>query len=246
MQSSAQSPDPIFQYSETISFERDAESPAPAAVLSCHRCTMVLTEEEYYTVDGKATCDYCAQKIRDERRKAAARKPKSPISGSTQGIALAAAAAFVGAVAYAGIMILTHIEIGFMAAGLGWFIGYSAYKGAGKSSRTMQWISVVLTYMSMCLAGLAVGLYEIYVHVTPQLQKTLAMLTQLGAGQIATVSLMSLIFWAVIYPFAGGLITLLFFGIGMFQAWRQAGKREEFVDPNLIRDAGFVRVRQKS
>jgi hypothetical protein len=217
------SPSPGF---ETTTFLNNK----PASTMkACHNCGIALYDDEkFYTIGGQLTCEYCSKKVKGKasRGKAAAAPAASHAgAGNSAPLANGIAAAIVAAVAYAIIATAAHFEMGFMAVGVGWLVGYAVKSGAqGRTTGSMRFTAVVLVYLSLVAAHMAIGLATIYLFGDAQLQAGMQQAAQhmkgAGAGAATLGVMLTLFLSALVYPFVGGALSVVFLAIGMFQAWR--------------------------
>ena len=71
------------------------------------------------------------------------------------GNSLRVGAAVVGSIAYAAFTIITHIEIGYLAVGVGYIIGKAMLHATqGLGGRKYQITSAILTYLAVSLAAI--------------------------------------------------------------------------------------------
>jgi len=199
------------------------ESKPASAMKACHNCGIALYDDEkFYTIGGRLTCEYCSQKVKGRVSKGSA--AAAPVAGPAGGGSSAPlmngiAAAVVAAVAYAILAAAARFEIGFMAFGVGWLVGYAVKSGAqGRTTGSMRFTAAVLVYLSLVAAHMAIGL-----AASPD--------GQLQAGRQPFLA-------ALVYPFSGGYTGLLFLAAGMIQAWRaSAPAKLETKDPVGARPA---------
>lgn len=122
-------------------------------------------------------------------------------------------AAILGSVLYAAFTIVTHIEIGYVAIGVGYLVGkamLAATKGVG--GRRYQIAAAALTYLSVSMAFVPETLYGLHKRGIP-----MARITGRGWTMLAG--------YGVASPFlglgegVGGLIGLFILFIGIRAAW---------------------------
>ncbi len=241
-------------------------APVPEVQRVCQRCNMML-DNDYTLVHGKPACEYCAVKLKTEKHSvpAASASPSANESmrdavaavtaanssggGAPLALAYGFAASLVSATVYAGVVIATQFEIGFMAVGVGWLIGKAVRRGNGAEAGTGLKIgAILLVYLAMVLAYSGIGVHAVYNSADSEsaaykemLDETVGKLNQAGAGVTAGVLLISVLSMALVFPFAGGLFGLLFVALGMHQAWATSGAKDEEgdlpADPVHVRPA---------
>lgn len=97
-------------------------------------------------------CESCAQRIQSGL-------PMDSSSAFMQGLVLGIGAALVSLAVYAGFTIVTHIYLGYLAIGVGWFIAKAIMKGSGGlGGRHYQIAAVLLTYAVISVAEIPIGL----------------------------------------------------------------------------------------
>ncbi len=128
-------------------------------------------------------------------------------------------AAIVGSVLYAAFTIATHIEIGYVALGVGYLIGKAMMVGSGdRGGRNYQIAAAILTYLAVSMTAVTKILWGIH-------QQGLR-LNHLS-GPLLTV----LAEYGVASPFLrlrgglGGVISLFILFIAVRAAWRMTSAR---------------------
>ena len=128
-------------------------------------------------------------------------------------------AAIVGGVLYAAFTIVTHIEIGYVAIGVGYLVGKAMLAATnGLGGRRYQIAAAVLTYLSVSMAFVPETLYALH-------QKGFAM------SHISVRGWVILAGYGVASPFlglsegVGGLLGLFILFIGIRAAWGLAAGR---------------------
>jgi hypothetical protein len=115
---------------------------------TCAFCRQPI-QTDYYAVNDKVTCPRCHASL--QQRLA----PGSVGGRSARALALGLAAAVVGGLAYFAIRVLTHLNIGLVAIGVGWLVGRAVRRGAGAAGGPAhQALAVGLTYLA-CAFGFA-------------------------------------------------------------------------------------------
>ena len=132
-------------------------------------------------------------------------------------------AAIVGSIAYALVIIITHIEIGWAAVGVGYMIGWAMKKGSnGLGGRRYQITAAVLTYLSVAMSFVPLVIHSAYSR-------------GLGLGWSVQVWL-RVFTMGLISPFLElresmmGLITLFIIFVGIRFAWRSTAGRQVAVE----------------
>jgi hypothetical protein len=160
-------------------------------------------------VNGRPACGACQEKARNqiEAERAGVVSLPSAIAAGTVG-------SLGGGAVWALIGILTNLEIGYVAVGVGWAAGMAVVMGAGwKKSPALQLVSV-----GCAVLGLAIGKYFTIVHAIK------GMLSGQGGGELAdqisylspeTVGLFFQLLPEVVTPF-DALWLILALGV----AWR--------------------------
>ncbi|MCC6365231.1 MAG: hypothetical protein IT165_17085 [Bryobacterales bacterium] len=235
------SPSPEFK---TTTF---LDSKPASKMKACHNCGIALYEDDkFYTIGGRLTCEYCSKKVKGKASKGGvAAAPVANRAGTSSSAPLAngIVAAIVAAVVYAIVATAARLEVGFMAFGVGWLVGYAVKSGAqGKTTRSMRFTAVVLVYMSLVVAHTAIGVAAIYLfgdaQVQAGVQQGVQQMKDAGAGGATLGVVLTLLLSSVVHPFVSGVLSLVFLAIGMFQAWRaSAPSKAETKDPVGVRPA---------
>lgn len=130
-----------------------------------------------------------------------------------QALLFGGVAAIVGCILYAAFTIVTHIEIGYVAIGVGYLVGKAMLYGTGGSGgRKYQVAAAILTYLSVAMAAVP----EILWHLRS---------TGTDISRISTRGVLFLAKYGIASPFLelknglGGLIGLFILFIGMRAAW---------------------------
>jgi hypothetical protein len=132
----------------------------------------------------------------------------------TRAILYGIAGAIAGTILYATFTILTHIEIGYVAIGVGYLVGKAMIAGSGgRGGRSYQIAAAILTYLSVSMAFVPEALWQIH-----QSGKSLSHIN----ARVALV----LAGYGVASPFldlsegVGGILGLIILAIGIRAAWR--------------------------
>jgi hypothetical protein len=122
-------------------------------------------------------------------------------------------AAIVGCLLYAGFTIVTHIQIGYVAVGVGYLVGKAMlYATGGIGGRRYQIAAVVLTYLSVAMAEVPEILYSLHKR-------------GMDLSHVSTRGMLTLTRFGLTSPFQGltegigGLLGLFILFIGMRAAW---------------------------
>ena len=197
-----------------LSFERaEFEGPAPSA-LACAFCNQPLIGQ-YWQVSKRPACDHCRGSIASQLDSSRSR------ASFLRAIGYGALAALAGCVAWIAIEKLFHVQIGFVAIGVGYLVGKAVRKGSGGlGGRRYQYLALALTYAAIALASL------------PDLLAALAQQSTAGASAAASDppslggfiwACAVLIGIALASPFLQGsenIIGLFIIGIGLYEAWK--------------------------
>ena len=132
----------------------------------------------------------------------------------TRGIVYGCLAAVAGCLLYAGFTIVTHIQIGYVALGVGWLVGKAMLAGSGgRGGRPYQATAVLLTYLAVSMAAVPELLWSLYKAGTD-----VSHLSGRGMAELAR--------YGVLSPFLelrdglGALIGLFILFVGMRAAWQ--------------------------
>ena len=121
----------------------------------CRICNRLL-DAEYYRVNGQMACKICALQASEGQQ------PSNTHAAFVRGLVLGIGAAIIALAVYAGFTIVTHIYLGYLALGVGWFIAKAIMKGSnGVGGRQYQIAAALLTYASISLAEIPIALNQI-------------------------------------------------------------------------------------
>ncbi|HEY3352665.1 MAG TPA: hypothetical protein VGQ83_05420 [Polyangia bacterium] len=127
----------------------------PATAHLCELCGRPTCGACATAVNGRSVCGACRDQIVAELRAEQARGP-AVISGLVGGLV----GALISGVAWAVIAIVTGLNIGYVAVGVGYVAGYGVLLGARrKKAALLQWIAV-----GCATLGLLLGKYFIVAH----------------------------------------------------------------------------------
>ena len=180
----------------------------------CEACGNFLGAE-YYRLQNRMICSNCAARIQSGH-------PADSHAAFTRALLLGIGAAIVGLVVYATFTIVTHIYLGYLALGVGWFIAKAMLKGSGGlGGRHYQIAAVALTYAAISLA-------EIPILISHILQNPKVHIT---VGPLILHFWPRLLWTGIAAPFlslgtgASGIIGLFILFIGLRIAWTMTQPR---------------------
>ena len=129
-------------------------------------------------------------------------------------------AAIVGSILYAAFTIITNIEIGYVAVGVGFLVGKAMLHATqGLGGRKFQIVAAVLTYIAVSMAAVPEILWALHKD-----GKDLSHLTSRAVVFLATYGIASP-FLELRQSLGGGLIGLFILFIGIRFAWRMTADR---------------------
>jgi|SRR5579859_6835552 len=115
----------------------------------CRICGNAIAGE-YFRVNSQMACGKCAGEAREGQ-------PTDSHAAFARGLLLGAAAAMLGLILYATVVIVTGWSIGYLALAVGWLVAKGIMKGSnGMGGRRYQIVAVLLTYASISLAAVPV------------------------------------------------------------------------------------------
>ncbi len=131
-----------------------------------------------------------------------------------QAVLYGVVAALVGSIAYAAFTIVTHIQIGYLAVGIGYIVGKAMLHAThGLGGRKYQVVSAVLTYLAVSMAAVPEILWSMHSR-------------GMDLSHISTRGMVFLARYGIASPFlelqqslGGGLIGLFILFIGVRAAW---------------------------
>jgi hypothetical protein len=140
-----------------LQFESVTPPPLPSAEgtspgMTCAACSRPITVD-YFDLNDRTVCRVC--------RVAVLEQAEAPMGMGLlmRAGAFGLAAALAGAALYYAVIAITEYEIGLVAIAIGYMVGYAVLAGAkGRGARRFQVLAVVLTYVSVSLAYLALAL----------------------------------------------------------------------------------------
>lgn len=180
------------------------ESKPAGAMKACHNCGIALYDDEkYFTIGGQLTCEYCSKKVKGKVSKggaSAAPVANRAVESSSAPLVNGIVAAVVAAAGYAIFATAARADLGFLAFGVGWLVGYAVKRGAGgRTTGSMRFKALVLVYLSLVAAHTFIGL---------------------EAGDLTLAAVLTLFLTALAHPLAGGVQNVVYLALGLFQAWR--------------------------
>jgi hypothetical protein len=179
--------------------------------VACASCKQEIPVIEAHCFKGKKGedlfyCTPCKEKL-DAAFAAETEKPN--FAGA---IALGVGAGFVAALAWYLVEVLTGYQLGYIALGAGYLVGYAVVRGAGgKRGTTLQLISALITLMAIVGASYFSMLHAINKYVAEELAKEGA----IAPGFLWVSPFDPDILSNIISP-----MTLLIWGIGLYIAFR--------------------------
>src|SRR5580658_7431285 len=109
---------------------------------------------DYYNANGNILCPQC--KLRIE-----AHQQPPPHTSLLRAALYGGAAALAGAIIYATVVIVTHLEIGLVAILIGYMVGRAIrYASRGLGGRPQQILAVALTYFAITTSYIPVFIYQ--------------------------------------------------------------------------------------
>ncbi|SDG01961.1 hypothetical protein [Terriglobus roseus] len=120
----------------------------------CSYCGRGL-ETEYFKLQNRMSCGVCVENVQQAFS-------ADTHKAFTQALLWGIPAAILGMIAYAAFEIITGIEIGFAAIGVGWLIGRAMLRGSGGvRGRRYQWAAVLLTYAAVSTAFIPLVMHQV-------------------------------------------------------------------------------------
>ena len=136
---------------------RAASGAGALAVEICALCSAKVAPDAGSFANGRRLCEPCTMQVEKELDEQA----KGGGSRMLPAVALGAAGAALGALAWAAIAIATDLEVGYVAVLVGFLAGYGVKMGAGRARGTA--LSVIAVGWS--IIGLALAKYFIFAYV---------------------------------------------------------------------------------
>jgi hypothetical protein len=120
----------------------------------CKTCGEPITGQ-YFRVNEVVTCPTCAQK-------ASSLLPKDSSQVFMRALICGAVGALAGLILYAGVGIITGLEIGYVSVAVGWLVGKGILLGSGGvGGRRYQIAAVILTYIAVSMSAVPIILYQV-------------------------------------------------------------------------------------
>jgi hypothetical protein len=141
-----------------------ALAPNPATVTrdQCARCQQPIATS-YYRINGDLACESCAAQ-------ATPNLPAESHAAFVRAILYGIGAAIIGMILYALFEIATGIIIGYLAVGVGYFVGKAMKAGSGgRGGRRYQIAAALLTYASVSMAAIPVAIHSYTTHKHTQI-----------------------------------------------------------------------------
>ncbi|MEK7449441.1 MAG: hypothetical protein AAB019_08155 [Planctomycetota bacterium] len=125
----------------------------------CATCNQAIAQPDVFYINDKPVCENCRKKLAMELQMQRV-KGADIVTGLLGG----GLAAIVAAVIWAGLVILTGYEVGYVAIGVGALAGYGVYLAAGrKRGVTLQIIAAVVG-----ITGILIGKYIAFYYFLKQ------------------------------------------------------------------------------
>jgi len=196
-----------------LSFERaEFDGQAPPA-LACAFCNQPLTGQ-YWQISARPACERCRGAI--GRELDSSRSSQSFLRALGYGVL----AALAGCIGWIAIEKLFHVQIGFVAIGVGYLVGKAVRKGSGGlGGKRYQVLALTLTYAAIALASLP-DLLEAVRQRASASDSAAAGSPSLGGFLWGWTLLLGV---ALASPFLQGtenIIGLFIIGIGLYEAWK--------------------------
>lgn len=175
-----------------------------AAAPTCAGCKRTLTDE-YWTIGRAVVCASCRDSIMTAE--AAGKSQRF-----AQALLFGIGGMLAGAIVWYLVARLFNLQIGIIAILLGYLVGRAIHRGAGnRGGLQYQILALVLTYLGICLA-----------YAPLLIEANQVALGDLGAGSGELIY--TILGWPVrhVTSGAGGVISLVIYGIAFLQAWKLA------------------------
>lgn len=126
----------------------EVESAATVDRATCALCNSVVPRVETYLVNSQVGCAACVAKVREELA--------TQVPGGMNLLAAAGgglAGALAGAAVWAGVAVVTNMEVGYIAVLVGFLTGFGVKLGAGKQrGPTLQYLAAGLSVIGLVAA----------------------------------------------------------------------------------------------
>lgn len=181
-------------------------------VTNCTRCGAAISEGRAISFPDKGgqaarvtVCPTCASTSLVARGVKAETEDPNLLGALAFGLG----AAVLSALLWYGIVVLTNYQLGIVAIAVGWLVAQAVMRGAGgKRGPRLQALSVACTLVAMALSE-----YLIVHHFTAQ------SMAQRGYGSIPLLLPVETMVLFVVEGLKGDPLTLLFWGIAVWQAF---------------------------
>src|ERR1700761_2539573 len=146
--------------SPSLNFQQAIYEGDPADPDQCAYCRRGITDT-YYRVAGHMACPACAEH-------AQSLTPPNAHSVFLHALSYGAAAAVLGCIGYALVVIMTGWTIGYAAIGVGYLIGWAMRQAAKEhGGRRYQWAAALLTYAAVSMAFVPIAIHASMKGKTP-------------------------------------------------------------------------------
>ncbi len=127
--------------------------------VTCSQCSKTVLGNQAYSYQGKdKTSIFLCEECRTQAEKAFDEETKNP--NIPFAVICGCVAAVVAGIAWAAFSILTGYQVGYIAIGVGFVIGWSVIWGSGqKRGQTLQLISAGLTFITLFVSEYAMTMY---------------------------------------------------------------------------------------
>ncbi len=204
-----------FETAESIETPAMQATQAPQSTpATCSSCQQPIGAS-YFTVTGQVACERCKSAVE------AVLQTSAGVGGFARALVLGSLAGIAGAAVWYGIRAVTGYELGLIAIGVGYFVGYGVRKGSGgRGGLAFQVLAVVLTYV------------WIAANYVPDIAAAFGeadAAQEAGAGDVeggeypAPVFAFAVVSTALALPFLTGLenaLGILIIGFALFEAWK--------------------------
>lgn len=164
---------------------------------------------------GEPSSPSQAQRLRDDFNSRTRDAQQSDRARFTKAILYGTVAAVVGCVVYSAFTIVTHIEIGYLAVGVGYLIGRAMLHATeGSGGRRYQVTSAFLTYVSVAMAAVSEILWKLRSDGTDIAHLRPSAYVELAKYGVASP------FLELQHNLVSGLIGIFILFIGVRAAWQ--------------------------
>lgn len=182
--------------------------PEQLSTVACARCQTPVCAACESKLDGASYCKACVEAL------ARLLAPAANASAGRLGVGVAAAAAagLLGALAWYGVVVASDFKLGLLAVAIGWLIGFAAMKASRGSAPALPWITVAIA-----LASMLFGEYLIVNHFVK-----IAFAAKYP--EATAPAFISLPVFAEVYAKTFSPMDILFYGIGAYEAYKLPAK----------------------